>query len=71
MAQKRITVDLGPLAEPLAEYCERHGVRASDAVRKAVAKLLRIKAPEMRGHLANLRQYQDRDHSGGSTTSDT
>lgn len=58
MTQKRITVDLGPLAEPLAEYCERHGIRTSDAVRKALAKMLGCKPPRMDGQLANLRQYQ-------------
>jgi hypothetical protein len=43
----RITFRLGPLAEPLAAYCKKHGTTPSDAIRLAVAKLLRVAAPEM------------------------
>ena len=68
----RITIDLGPqLGERLQSHCEATGQRPSEVVRIAVANLLRVKPPKMDGHLANLRQYQDRDHSGGSTTSET
>jgi hypothetical protein len=43
----RVTFRLGPLAGPLAAYCEKHGTTPSDAIRLAVAKLLRVAAPEM------------------------
>ncbi len=43
----RVTFRLGSLAEPLAAYCEKHGVAPSEAIRLALAKLLRVKAPEM------------------------
>ena len=43
----RITFRLGPLAGPLAAYCERHGTTPSDAIRLALARLLRVEAPEM------------------------
>jgi hypothetical protein len=43
----RITFRLGPLAGPLAAYCEKHGITPSDAIRLAVSRLLRVKAPEM------------------------
>jgi hypothetical protein len=43
----RITFRLGPLAGPLAAYCEKHGTTPSDAIRLAVAKLLRAKVPAM------------------------
>ena len=43
----RLTFRLGPLAEPLAAYCEKHGITPSDAIRLAVAKLLRVAAPDM------------------------
>lgn len=43
----RITFRLGPLAEPLAAYCKKNDTTPSDAIRLAVAKLLRVKAPEM------------------------
>ncbi len=43
----RITFRLGSLAEPLAAYCQKHGTTPSDAIRLAVAKLLRVAAPEM------------------------
>jgi hypothetical protein len=43
----RITFRLGPLAGPMAAYCERHGITPSEAIRKAVARLLHVEAPEM------------------------
>jgi hypothetical protein len=43
----RITFRLGSLAVPLAAYCKKHGTTPSDAIRLAVAKLLRVAAPEM------------------------
>lgn len=66
MTQNRITIDLGPLLPRLQAHCEATGKRPSDVVRQAVAKLLRVKQPEMKGHLANLRQYQDRDQGSSS-----
>jgi hypothetical protein len=44
---ERITFRLGSLAEPLAAYCEKHGTTPSDAIRLAVARLLRVEVPEM------------------------
>ena len=43
----RLTFRLGPLAGPLAAYCERHGATPSDAIRLALSRLLRVEAPEM------------------------
>jgi hypothetical protein len=43
----RITFRLGPLAGPLAAYCEKHGTTPSDAIRLALSRLLRVDAPEM------------------------
>ena len=43
----RITFRLGPLAGPLAVYCEKHGTTPSDAIRLALSRLLRVEAPEM------------------------
>jgi hypothetical protein len=43
----RVTFRLGSLAEPLAAYCKKHGTTPSDAIRLAVAKLLRVATPEM------------------------
>jgi hypothetical protein len=43
----RVTFRLGSLAEPLAAYCKKHGTTPSDAIRLAVARLLRVEAPEM------------------------
>jgi hypothetical protein len=43
----RITFRLGPLAEPLAAYCKKHGTTPSDVIRMALAKMLRVKVPKM------------------------
>ncbi len=43
----RITFRLGPLAGPLAAYCEKHGTTPSDAIRLALSRLLRVDAPDM------------------------
>ena len=43
----RITFRLGPLAGPLAAYCEQHGTTPSDVIRAALAKRLGVNAPEM------------------------
>jgi hypothetical protein len=43
----RITFRLGPLAGPMAAYCEKHGITPSEAIRLAVARLLRVDAPTM------------------------
>ena len=43
----RITFRLGPLAGPLAAYCEKHGTTPSDVIRAALAKRLGVDAPEM------------------------
>jgi hypothetical protein len=43
----RITFRPGDLAAPLLAYCEKHGITPSEAIRKAVARLLHVEAPEM------------------------
>lgn len=43
----RITFRLGPLAGPLADYCEKHGCTPSDVIRAALARRLGVDAPEM------------------------
>jgi len=43
----RITFRLGPLAGPLAAYCEQHGTTPSEAIRLALSRLMRVEAPEM------------------------
>jgi hypothetical protein len=43
----RITFRPGPLAAPLAAYCERHGTTPSEAARTAIAKMLGVAPPEM------------------------
>jgi hypothetical protein len=43
----RITLRLGPLAGPMAAYCEQHGITPSEAIRLALSRLLRVEAPEM------------------------
>jgi hypothetical protein len=43
----RITFRLGPLAGPMSDYCKKHGVTPSEATRLALAKMLRVKVPQM------------------------
>lgn len=43
----RVTLRLGPLAGPMAAYCEKHGTTPSQAIRLALSRLLRVEAPEM------------------------
>jgi hypothetical protein len=43
----RITFRLGPLAGPMAAYCEKHRITPSEAIRLALSRLLRVEAPEM------------------------
>ena len=43
----RLTFRLGPLAGPMAAYCEKHGTTPSEATRLALSRLLRVEAPEM------------------------
>ena len=47
MTAGRITFRLGPLAGPMAAYCEKHGTTPSEAIRLALSRLLRVDAPEM------------------------
>jgi hypothetical protein len=53
---ERITFRPGPLAVPLATYCERNGVTPSVAVRLAVSKMLRVEAPVMEGYVETIRR---------------
>jgi len=43
----RITFRLGSLLKPLAAYCEKNGITPSEAIRLALARLMRVEAPEM------------------------
>jgi len=43
----RITFRLGSLLEPLAAYCEKHGITPSEAIRLALSRMLQVEAPEM------------------------
>ena len=52
----RITIRLGPLAGPMAAYCEKHGTTPSDAIRLALSRLLRVEAPEMDGHIEAIQR---------------
>jgi len=64
MAQTtRITVDLGPLLPALQTHCQAAQERPSDVVRRALARELKQPVPTLRGHVANLRQYQRRKKS--------
>ena len=47
MTADRITFRLGPLAGPMAAYCEKHGTTTSDVIRLALSRLMRVEAPEM------------------------
>jgi len=44
---QRITFRLGPLAGPMAAYCQKHGTTPSQVIRLALSRLLRVEAPEM------------------------
>ena len=44
---QRITFRLGPLAGPMAAYCQKHGTTPSEVIRLALSRLLRVEAPEM------------------------
>ena len=43
----RLTFRLGPLAGPLAAYCEKHDTTPSETIRLALSRLLRVDVPEM------------------------
>ena len=47
MIPPRITFVVGPLAEPLSHWCERHGRTPSEAVRVALSVMLRVAEPVM------------------------
>jgi hypothetical protein len=44
---QRLTFRLGPLAGPMAAYCQKHGTTPSEVIRLALSRLLRVEAPEM------------------------
>jgi len=44
---QRVTFRLGPLAGPMAAYCQKHGTTPSQVIRLALSRLLRVEAPEM------------------------
>jgi hypothetical protein len=45
--KKPISLRLGSLAEPLAEWCDKHSTTPSEASRIAIAAMLGVDAPEM------------------------
>ena len=47
MIPPRITFVVGPLAEPLSQWCERHGRTPSEAIRAALSAMLRVEEPVM------------------------
>lgn len=47
MIPPRITFVVGPLAKPLEAWCEQHGATPSQAIRAALAKMLRVEVPHM------------------------
>ena len=47
MIPARITFVVGPLAEPLSQWCERHQRTPSEAVRVALSAMLRVAEPVM------------------------
>lgn len=54
MIPPRITFVVGPLAEPLSHWCERHGRTPSEAVRVALSAMLRVSEPAMDGRREHM-----------------
>ena len=57
MTRKQIVVRLGELADPLDARLELTGEDASTYVRSLIAADLGLPTPEMRGQVANLKQF--------------
>jgi len=56
----RMSLRLGSLAEPLEAWCNKHNASPSQAVRLAVAKMLKAKPPEMpEGNPCAAKQRKD------------
>ena len=47
MESDRLTIRLGPLAGPLAAYCEQHEISASQLVRRLLAERLGVEEPKL------------------------
>ena len=47
MESDRLTIRLGPLAVPMASYCERHQLSASQLVRRLLAERLGVEEPKL------------------------
>lgn len=47
MIPEKLTVRLGDLRQPLEAWCDEHKQKPSEAVRRAVAAMLGVDAPEM------------------------
>jgi hypothetical protein len=44
---EKFSLRLGPLVDPLEVYCKANGIQASQAVRRAVARMLKVEEPEL------------------------
>jgi hypothetical protein len=44
---EKFSLRLGPLVDPLEAYCKANGIQASQAVRRAVARMLKVDEPEL------------------------
>ena len=47
MESDRLTIRIGPLAGPLAAYCEQHEISASQLVRRLLAERLGVEEPKL------------------------
>ncbi len=54
---KTIVVRLGELSEPFVAHLAETGEKESDYVRRLIAADLGLEPPEMRGQVANLKQF--------------
>jgi hypothetical protein len=57
MIPEKMTLRLGDLRQPLEDWCNKHNVSPSEAMRTALASMLGVEPPAMDGNLANLKQY--------------
>jgi len=54
MSDRRISIRLGPLARPLEKYAKDNGLDLSAALRRLLAKALRVEEPELPQGVAAL-----------------
>jgi hypothetical protein len=48
MIKEKITFRPGSLAATLEQWCDKHSVTPSEAIRTALSRMLRVKKPHMR-----------------------